>query len=131
MSLILTAILIGNLQVTAYRSVPSQTDASPYYTSTNELVSPDGVAISQDLICLACKKLHKRCKHPENPTALHYGDWIYIDKVGYKRVNDLMAKRHKMRVDVWVRNYKEEKAFDRQFRSTKLTVFKIKESYHE
>ncbi len=131
MNLILIATLIGELTVTSYRSVPSQTDSSPYYTSTNELVSSDGVAVSQDLICGACKKLHRRCKHPEDSRKLHYGDWLYINGVGYKRINDLMAKRHKNRMDVWVRNYKEEKAFDKQFAHVKLTVFKIKEQYHE
>lgn len=131
MKLILIAILLGDFQVTAYRSVPSQTDSTPYYTSTNELVSSDGVAVSQDLICGACKRLHKRCKRPDNPTKLHYQDWLYIDQVGYKRVNDLMNKRHKNRLDVWVRTHKDEKDFDRMFKAQRLITFKIKERYEK
>ena len=131
MKLVLIAILLGDFTVTSYRSVPNQTDSSPYHTSTNELVSPDGVAVSQDLICGACKRLHKRCKRPDNPTKLHYQDWIYIDQVGYKRVFDLMNKRHKNSLDIWVRTKKEEKDFHKRFKNTRLITFKIKEQYEK
>ena len=39
-TLILIVTLLGNLQVTSYRSVPNQTDNSPYFTSIGERVHP-------------------------------------------------------------------------------------------
>ncbi len=126
MNMALTLVLIGNLIVTSYRSVKNQTDASPFYTSTGERTSPDGVAISQDLLCPACKKLHARCKNPTG-IILHYGDWVYIKFVGLKRVNDVMNKRYKNRMDVWVETLAEEKKFHKQFGDVKLEVHKVQE----
>lgn len=135
MNLVLVMTIVGNLTVTSYRSVPNQTDSTPFNTSTGEKVSPDGAAISQDLICNACKKLHKRCKHPENPTKLHYQDWVYIESVGLKRINDLMHQRLTNRMDVWVSSYPKEKQFDKKYRNRKLKVWKLtfteREATHE
>ena len=96
MRLILTAVLLGSLQVTSYRSVPSQTDDSPYITSIGEHVHPHGVAVSRDLL--------KRWGGP-----LDYGDVIYIQGFGFKVVNDCMGEGHTKAVDIWVATYKEEK----------------------
>ena len=126
MNIIFHGLFIGSLIVTSYRSVPSQTDQTPYHTSTNERVSPDGVAISRDLLCGACRKAHKRCGHPEYRKKLHYGDWVYIEEVGFKRVFDCMNKRHKNRADVWVRSFKDEKAFHKKFGHKKLKVWVLK-----
>lgn len=97
MKLILLTVFLTNATITSYRSVPEQTDDSPFYTATGEHVHPHGVAVSRDLL--------KRWGGP-----LDYGDWIYIEGFGVKVVNDCMAERHKKRVDIWVSTYGEEKA---------------------
>lgn len=97
MNLVLIAVLIANVTLTSYRSVPEQTDDSPFFTSIGERVSPRGCAVSRDLL--------KRWGGP-----LSYGDLIYIDGVGFRFVNDCMAARHKQAVDVWVATLKDEKA---------------------
>lgn len=85
------------MTVTSYRSVPNQTDDSPYYTSTGEHVHPHGIAVSRDL--------HKRWGGP-----LNYGDVVYIEGYGFKVVNDVMNQRHKQAIDIWVATFDEEKA---------------------
>lgn len=125
-NLIINAVFIGSLTVTAYRSVKSQTDSSPFYTSTNEHVSRYGVAISQDLLCPVCLKLHRRCKRPDQQSKIHYGDWVYIENVGLRCVNDIMNQMHKKRFDVWVADYDAEKDFDKKYRNLKLKVWLIK-----
>lgn len=97
MTLALIAVLIGNLTLTSYRSVPNQTDSAPYYTSIGERVSVRGCAVSRDLL--------KRWGGP-----LNYGDLIYIEGVGFRFINDCMAARHKCAVDIWVETYQAEKA---------------------
>lgn len=124
-SLVLSLFFIGNLTATSYRSVTAQTDSSPFHTSTGERVSAYGVAVSQDLLCGACKKLHKRCKQPDNMTKLHYGDLLYVQGVGYKFVNDLMNKRHKNRIDIWVPSYKDEKLFHKKYGIKKQKVWRV------
>lgn len=134
MNMVLVAILIGNLTVTSYRSVANQTDSTPFHTSTGEHVESGGVAISRDLLCGACRKLHHRCKHPEYTKKIHYGDWLYVSGYGFRVVNDCMSKTSDIRVkgkwikrpilnqvDIWVNSYKEEKAIDIK----KLNVYKI------
>jgi 3D (Asp-Asp-Asp) domain-containing protein len=91
--LILTALLLGNLQVTSYRSVPSQTDDSPWITSIGERVNNHGVAVSQDLL---------------RAGRLHYGDTIYIEGYGFKVVNDCMNERIKNAIDIWVATRSDE-----------------------
>jgi len=122
---ILTVVLVGSIQLTAYRSLPSQTDCTPNHTSTGEKVTPDGIAISQEQLCGACKKLHKRCEHPEVEGHLHYGDWVHIPGVGIKRINDCMNVRHKMRMDIWVASKKEESDIWNRFKDRKVEVYKI------
>jgi 3D (Asp-Asp-Asp) domain-containing protein len=96
MKLILCAVLIGKFTITSYRSIPSQTDSSPWITSIGEHVHSHGVAVSQDLL-------------RKNGGLLEYGDTIYIEGFGFKVVNDVMNKRCKRQVDIWVRTYVEEK----------------------
>ena len=114
MKLALVLTLIGQLQTTAYRSVPSQTDDSPFTTSIGERVHPHGIAVSQDLL-------------KKNGGPLDYGDLIYVENLGFKIVNDCMANRHRRRADVWVPNYASEKAFDEKFKGRRLKVFLVKE----
>lgn len=136
MNPVILTVFLGTMTVTSYRSVPQQTDNSPCFTSTGERVNRVGVAISRDLLCGACRKLHNRCARPDNPTKLHYGDLLFIEDVGLKVVNDVMGdtkynkstkKRVKIRnaIDVWVERFKDEQAFHRKFGRRKLRVFKI------
>lgn len=108
MKLVLITVLLGQLTVTAYRSVPSQTDNSPWITSIGERVHPHGVAVSQDLLCKA-GKLCRRTRQGCQANKLHYGDVLYIENLGLKVVNDCMNERHKNHLDVWVSTKKEEK----------------------
>lgn len=110
MKLILISIFLGNLNITSYRSVPNQTDNSPYITSIGERTCKDGVAVSQDLL------KSKRIK---------YGDWLYIEGVGLKRVNDTMHVRFKNHIDVWVKTYDEEKKFHQKFKGKPVKVWII------
>lgn len=139
-SLILIATLVGNLTVTSYRPVKEQTDNSPFYTSTAEHVRAGGCAVSRDLLCGACRKLHRRCERPDNPTKLHYGEWLYIGKYGYRQVNDVMGdyttqrvKGKKVRIpirrhiDIFVWTLKQERSVGVR----KINVFKIKETSNE
>lgn len=126
MKLLLASILIGNLTVTSYRSVPSQTDSTPNHTSAFNSpwkhVQHGGVALSRDLLCKRCMNLHKRCERPIKGTQYHYGDWLYIQGFGMRFVNDCMGaysvtkingKVHKRKIekqiDIWVETYEEEK----------------------
>lgn len=127
---------LGILTTTSYRSVKNQTDSTPFYTATGVHVEPGGVAVSRDLLCGACRKLHGRCRHPEYDRKLHYGDWLYIDGYGFRYINDIMGeysttkhngKRYKRKIinqiDIWVGSYKEERAV----KIKKLKIYKLKE----
>jgi len=95
--LIIGVIFLGNLQITSYRSVPEQTDSTPFITATGQHTHDSGVALSRDLLS-------------RWNGSVRYGDIIYIDGFGFKVVNDCMNKRHTKAVDIWVETYKEEKA---------------------
>ena len=110
MKLILISLFLGNFNATAYRSVPEQTDNSPFITSIGERVCKDGVAVSQDL--LKSKKLK-------------YGDWLYIEEVGLKRINDTMHPRFTNHVDVWLSTLAEEKKFHARYKGRKLKIWKV------
>lgn len=116
MNLILTTALIGQLIVTSYRSVPSQTDDTPFITSIGERVHPHGIAVSQDLL-------------KKNGGPLNYGDLVYVENLGFKIINDTMHHRHKQRADVWVPDWKSEKAFDDKYKGRKLKIYLVKEKH--
>lgn len=108
----LSLVFLGLFQITSYRSVPSQTDASPFITSIGEHVHPHGIAVSRDLLCpkaIGKTKKHKRMKC-SNKDKLHYGDWVFVEGYGIKVVNDVMHERHKQSIDLWVSTHAEEKA---------------------
>ncbi len=120
----LALLLIGTLTVTSYRSVPSQTDDSPFLTSTGEHVHNAGVAVSVDLLCpLSYGKTKKhsaaRCQYKD--TRLHYGDWVYVKQAGLKVVFDVMHPRHRRSIDVWVKTYQDEKTWGVR----KLNVYQV------
>ncbi len=112
MKLVLISILIGSLKVTAYRSVPEQTDSSPYITSIGERVNNHGVAVSQDLL-------------KKNGGPIDYGDLLYIHGVGFKVVNDCMAKRHRNSIVIWVSSKAEEQRIFKIFRNGSIEVWLI------
>ena len=129
---------IGRETLTAYRSVREQTDSTPYNTSTGAHVRAGGVAVSRDLLCPLCRKLHHRCVCPVGTKQLHYGDWLFLDGVGYFEVNDIMGSytSHKVRgkwvrtpltnhLDVWVGSLAEERAFEKRFRGTTTDIWKV------
>jgi 3D (Asp-Asp-Asp) domain-containing protein len=102
------AVFIGYLTVTTYRPVKEQTDDTPYYTAINVRVYKGGCAVSQDLL----KK-----------GVLKYGDTVYVDTVGFFRVNDTMNKRIKKSVDIFCYNLKEQKVTERLIGGKKLRVW--------
>lgn len=126
MKLAILLTLIGTFQITSYRSIKEQTDNSPFNTSTGERVSPDGIAVSQDLLCPRCLKLMARCNQIDTKK-LHYGQWVYIKHVGLKRINDVMNKRHKNRMDVWVATLEQEKEFHKLYKNVKLEVYRVED----
>lgn len=115
MKLVLLAIILGNFNVTAYRSVPEQTDDSPNYTSTGEHVCGHGVAVSPDMF-------------RKHGGVLDYGDTIYIEGIGFKVVNDTTNSRLKKHFDIWVPLYKDEKEHDKKYRGKKLKIWVIRHS---
>jgi len=109
-SLYIAVLLIGVMKPTAYRSVTAQTDDSPFYTSTGEHVSCHGVAVSQDLLA-------------KNGGPLRYGDLLYVEGVGFKFVNDCMARKNRQAIDIWVSSKAEEHEFWHRFKNKKVRVW--------
>jgi 3D (Asp-Asp-Asp) domain-containing protein len=105
--LMMIVTLVGNMTVTSYRSVPEQTDDSPFITSIGQRTHPHGVAVSQDLL---------------KSGALKYGDFIMVEGYGLKVVNDTMNPRHKNHVDLWVETYQQEKAVGVK----KLKIYRVR-----
>jgi hypothetical protein len=96
------------------------------------------VAVSRDLLCGACRKLHRRCQHPEYDKKLHYGQWLYAREIGFVRVNDVMGAVSKQRIhnrivripikqhiDVWVGALADEKAFFKKYGVQPVEWFKV------
>lgn len=90
---ILSAVFLATMTITSYRSVPNQTDSSPWITSIGERVNNHGIAVSQDLL---------------RSGKVHYGDTLLIEGYGLKTVNDCMNARIKNAVDIWVATKEEE-----------------------
>lgn len=105
--LMIIVTLVGNLTVTSYRSIPAQTDSSPFITSIGERTHKNGVAVSQDLL---------------KTGAVKYGDIIFVEGYGFKVVNDTMNPRIKNHVDMWVETYEQEKAVGVQ----KLSIYRVR-----
>ena len=106
-------LFLGVLTVTSYRSVPNQTDSTPFITSTNERVHDGGVAVSRDLLCplsLKLKLRHAR-KGCQFQNKIHYGDQLFTGPGGFRVVNDCMNARHKRRIDLWVPTLRMEKKY--------------------
>jgi len=136
-NLVIVSIFIGSFIVTSYRSTVSQTDKTPYRTSINEKVHVDGIAVHPSLLCAVAKvkmkgnnfKLCKRNLKGCDLSKIHYKDTIFIEQIGFKVVNDVMASKTKMNsmFDVWVPNLETEQQHHKKFKSKKLKVWIIME----
>lgn len=84
---------LGRMKITSYRSVPEQTDNSPFITSIGWRTNKAICAVSQDLL---------------RSGRVKYGDVLLIPNVGLRTVADTMHPRHRNAVDVWVETKKEE-----------------------
>lgn len=91
--MILEAVLIGTVTLTAYRPIPEQTDSSPTWTSIGDRTTMFGAAVSQDLL-----RSHEVC----------YGDVLIIDGYGPRIVNDTMNLRVRRAVDFLVMTHEQE-----------------------
>ncbi len=131
-------LLIGHCTITGYQSLKGQTDDSPNWTSIGERTHHGGVAVSRDLICKACRRLHRRCDHPEVGTGgIHYGDYVSIGNLGIYKVNDIMGdtmydRVHHKRVpirkhfDIWVSSLNEERKIGTQMQNVYVIKKEIK-----
>lgn len=111
--LILIGVLLGNVQITSYRSVPSQTDSDPFITASGSYVHPNGVALSRDLLS-------------RWGGSVNYGDIVYVEGIGFKVVNDCLAAKHKQWIDIWVPNLEAEKAFHKKWKDKKVNIWLVK-----
>jgi 3D (Asp-Asp-Asp) domain-containing protein len=93
--MVIETLVLGQLMVTAYRSVPEQTDDSPFITSIGHPTHPFGCAVSQDLLASG---------------QIKYGDTVCVEGLKCCIANDTMNARHTNWVDIWVATYAEEKA---------------------
>lgn len=133
MKTILT-ILLGSFIVTSYQSVPEQTDNSPCQTSTGYKTGPVGVAVHPKYLCPRAKylmgkkiKLCKRDVQCRWKNYLHYYDLVYIEDVGPRFINDVMAWETNMdsEWDVWVASESEEALHHSKFKNRRLKVWLI------
>ncbi len=123
---LLTGQFLGTYRVTAYQSLPEQTDDTPFITSTGEHVCNDGVAASRDLL---------------KSGKIKYGDWIYIEGTGLKRVNDSLndtecvrrnekgkcveRKPIRNQWDIWVPSRAEESKVWKKYGNKPVRVWKV------
>lgn len=96
----LKLILLGTLTVTSYRAVPAQTkpeciNRHHCETSIGENVSELGVAVSPDLLLSG---------------RISYRQPVYIDGIGWRIVDDVMAAKNNNAIDVFVYTHAEEHA---------------------
>jgi 3D (Asp-Asp-Asp) domain-containing protein len=139
MSIILNTILIATVTVTSYQSKVQDTDSTPYRTSINERVNNLGVAVHPSLLCPKAKVVTGRnrfrvCKRNEKGCVkdkLHYYDTVFIERIGFKQVFDVMAEKTKMgsKFDVWLSSEKEEQQFHRKYGCKKLKAYLVKEKH--
>lgn len=117
-SLVLVTAFIGNLTITGYQSLAKDTDDTPFITATGERVCPDGIAVSQDLLV-------------KNGGPLNFGDWVVIEGIGLKKINDVMNKRHKKAIDIWCPNRAAESRIFKRFNNGRTRVWVISRTIKE
>ena len=83
--------------VTTYNSTQKQTDSTPNITAFNKKVKPGTVAVSRDLLSKGFLP----------------GSKIYLEGYGMYTVADVMGRRHKESIDIWLplgmKPFKKEK----------------------
>jgi len=128
----LTIALLGSFIVTSYQSIPEQTDNSPCEVSTGHKISPTGIAVHPTLLCPRAKytmgnkiKLCKRENQCSWRDRIHYYDLVYVESIGPKFVNDVMAWKPKMNSywDVWVPTLQAEKLHHLTYKHKELKVW--------
>jgi 3D (Asp-Asp-Asp) domain-containing protein len=92
------------LTVTAYSPEPSQTDDTPLHTATNNRVRPGIVAVSRDLF----------------DNGWVFGKKVYIKGLGVFVIDDLMARRKKNQLDIFMPDTGKARNFGRQKRDVYL-----------
>ena len=98
--MIIEAILLSTMTITSYRAVPAQTkpgcdNRHSCETSIGDGLTMYGVAASQDLL---------------REGVVHYGDIIWIDRYGYRVVNDAMGVKARRAFDMFVFDKAQEHA---------------------
>lgn len=89
------AVGVTYMQVSAYNSLPNQTDGSPYHTAIGSMTR-DGVVATNHL------PIGTRIRFPDL-----FGDKEF-------RVEDRMNQRYDKVVDIWMEDYGEAKKFGRR-----------------
>lgn len=135
MNPIILAVFITTATATSYRSTPGQTDSTPFITSIGDRVHARGIAVHPTLLCPNAKRIvkgkQKLCERgygcPKRQ-AVHYYDTLFVEDVGFRLVNDVMAPKTKMNseFDIWVKTLPEEQAFHAKFKNRKLRVWRLK-----
>jgi 3D (Asp-Asp-Asp) domain-containing protein len=92
--------------VTAYNSLSSQTDSTPFIAAWGDRVFYGMLAVSRDL----------------EAAGITRGTVVHLESLGYFIVLDRMHRRKKNQVDIWMRTEQEALSFGRK--QLKLTVCK-------
>ncbi len=101
---LITSLQRGHLlTITAYNADPSQTDDTPFITASNSRVRPGIVAVSQDLF----------------RNGWVFGRKVYIVGYGVFTIEDLLAKRKRKQLDIFMTSSKSAIEFGRR----KLRVY--------
>jgi len=95
---------ISVVVVTAYSPDPNETDSTPFIPAWHNLVFEGSIAVSRDLLAY-----------------LNYGDDVYLKGYGLFKVNDIMNRRYKKTVDIFMWSKKKAKRFGKQ----KTTLYKV------
>ncbi len=90
------AVAVKYMTLSAYNSIPNQTDGSPYATAIGSLTR-DGVVASNNL------PIGTRVRFPD-----HFGDKVF-------RVEDRMNTRYQNNVDVWMEDITDARKFGRRY----------------
>jgi len=86
------------VKVTAYSPRSAETDSTPFITASNTKVRPGIIAVSRDLFAKGWT----------------FGRKVYIKSLGVFTIEDLMAKRKKNQVDVFIPETTKALSFGRR-----------------
>lgn len=93
--------------VTAYNAEEGQTDSDPFITASMRKVREGTIAVSRDLF----------------DQGWVFGKKVRIEGLGIFEINDLMNKRYKKRVDVFMWDKGQARAFGKQtFKAALLSI---------